>query len=107
MNNLFLLPLALGDFAATLNVLLGVGVGATVLTIVAAIRKHKSGEIVDDDAVIARLDKDNQDLRKRDKEHVEELEAERRKRWRVEDIAARYKRRLLQYEEVEDEPGQE
>jgi microcompartment protein CcmL/EutN len=82
------------ELGSLLNVLIGGTFVAVVTAIVAAIRKIKSGNIVDDDAVIARLDSDNVKIRKERDEAVAALEVERRARWRAEDIAALYKRQL-------------
>ena len=92
-----------GDFSAILNVLLGGGLVAMLTAGVAAIRKFKSGEIVDDDAVIARLDRDNASLRVQNAEKDELIEKERRARWGAEEKATRYRLRLMKYEDVEDE----
>lgn len=92
----------MSDFSIILNVLLGGGIVAMITAAVAALRKYKAGEIVDDDAVIGRLDKDNTALRGQLRELQEEFEAERRRRWRAEDLAAGYRRRLTMHEEVEE-----
>lgn len=80
------------NFSAILNILLGGGLVTMLVAGVAAIRKYKSGEIVDDDAVIARLDKDNQALRLQVSEKERVIEEERAKRWLAEDEAARWRR---------------
>lgn len=46
-----------------LYAILGGGLSGFLLAVIAVIRKYKSGEIADDDAVIIRLDKDNRNLR--------------------------------------------
>ena len=85
----------LNELGPFLNTLVGV-VCVTVLgAIVAAIRKIKSGNIVDDDAVIARLDSDNVKLRALNDAKDEIIERERRARWHAEDVAAAYKRQLI------------
>lgn len=81
-----------------LNILLGTGFAATLTAIVAAVRKWKSGEIVDDDAIIARLDRDNLSLRNQLQDLREQLEVERQARWKAEDIAAECRRQLKVYE---------
>ena len=95
----------MNDVSALLNVILGGGLVAMLTAVVAAIRKYKSGEIVDDDAVIARLDKDNQALRARNSELEHLVESERRMRWGAEEKANRYRLRLMKYEEVEEHDG--
>lgn len=92
----------MSEFSALLNLLLGGGVVAVLTAVVAAIRKYKAGEIVDDDAVIARLDKDNQALRTQNSEKDQIIENERRMRWSAEDKANRYRLRLMKYEDVDD-----
>jgi hypothetical protein len=87
-----------------LKLLLGGGLVAMVTAGVAALRKYRSGEIVDDDAVIARLDKDNKRLRFQLEQKDERIEEERRGRWHAEDVAAQYRRRLSKYEDVGPEP---
>lgn len=94
--------MTVSELSSFLQVLIG-GVIVTVITaVVAAIRKIKSGNIVDDDAIIARLDKDNIKTRTEREEAKTEaarlavlFEAERRARWRAEDIATIYKRQLM------------
>lgn len=95
----------MSDFSALLNVILGGGLVAMITAVVAALRKYKSGEIVDDDAVIARLDKDNQGLRKSNSDKDVIIEQERRMRWDAEEKANRYRLRLMKYEEVEEHDG--
>lgn len=92
-----------GDLSTILNVLLGGGLVAMLTAGVAALRKYKSGEIADDDAVITRLDKDNKSLRSNIRDKDEIIEEERRMRWRAEDKASIYRRRLMQYETVEED----
>ena len=79
----------MNEVTALLNVILGGGLVAMITAIVAAIRKYKSGEIVDDDAVITRLDKDNQQLRDQNAEKDSIIEQERKERWAAEERAAR------------------
>lgn len=93
--------MTISELGSLLNVLIGTTIVSLIVAVVASIRKIKAGNIVDDDAVIARLDSDNKEVRKeRDDVKVELAklvvlyEAERRARWRAEDIAARYKRQL-------------
>lgn len=93
----------MNDLGIVLNILLGTGVGASLLTVVTAYRKWKSGEVVDDDAVIARLDKDNLDLRGRLALVQVEVEDERRRRWKAEDHVADCVRKLKILERKVDE----
>lgn len=97
-------------FQTILNFLLGGGLVAMIVASVAAWRRYKSGEIADDDAIIARLDKDNQSLRFQMEQKDIRIEEERRLRWHAEDVASNEKRkkneyrsRLKRYEEVEDD----
>ena len=84
----------LTDLGAFLNVLVG-GVFVAVLTAaVAAYRRIKAGEIVDDDAVIARLDGDNVKIREQNTALLIQVETERKNRWAAEDMAAFYRRQL-------------
>lgn len=92
----------MSEFSALLNLLLGGGVVAVLTAVVAAIRKYKAGEIVDDDAVIARLDKDNQALRIQVSDRDQVIESERKMRWSAEEKANRYRLRLMKYEDVDD-----
>lgn len=86
------------NFTILINALLAGGLTAMITAGVAAYRKYKAGEIVDDDAVIARLDKDNQSLRERLDRAEADLENERRLRRAAEDDAASCRRRLAAYE---------
>lgn len=95
----------MNDISALLNIILGGGLVAMLTAVVAAIRKYKSGEIVDDDAVIARLDKDNQALRVSNTAKDEVIETERKMRWAAEETANKYRLRLMKYEEVEEHDG--
>lgn len=88
--------MSLNDLGQFLNLVLGGVVVALITAGVAAWRRLKSGAIVDDDAVIARLDADNVRLRKERKTLAAEVEKERRARWRAEDIAAQYRRQLME-----------
>ena len=92
----------MSEFSALLNLLLGGGDVAVLTAVVAAIRKYKAGEIVDDDAVIARLDKDNQALRIQVSDRDQVIESERKMRWSAEEKANRYRLRLMKYEDVDD-----
>lgn len=101
------------ELSSLLNVLIGGTFVALIGAVVAAIRKIKSGTIVDDDAVIARLDSDNVKVRKERDDAIEardiavaKYEAERRARWRVEDMAATWKRQLTD-REIVPAPSQE
>lgn len=92
-----------GDTGTLLNLLLGGGLIATITAIVAAIRKWKAGEIVDDDAIIARLDRDNANLRELLDKRTRELDEERAKRFQAEDDAAEARRQLLTYKNPVDD----
>lgn len=86
--------MSLTDLGAFLNFIIG-GVLVAVLTAsVAAYRRIKAGAIVDDDAVISRLDGDNVKIRAQHSDLLSQFEEERRKRWRAEDLAASYRRQL-------------
>lgn len=95
----------MNDISALLNVILGGGLVAMLTAIVAAIRKYKSGEIVDDDAVIARLDRDNKDLRDRLTAANDKIEEERRARWKAEEEATQSRLELMRYKDVKNNGG--
>lgn len=96
------MPSSLGELSNVLNVLLGGTLVSILVAGVASYRKIKSGAIVDDDAIIARLDADNIKLRAerdaallRAESVVKELERERQSRWHAEDRAAMWRRQLI------------
>lgn len=84
----------LTDLGAFLNLVIGGVLVAVVTAAVAAYRRIKAGEIVDDDAVIARLDGDNVKIRAQNAELIAQIEIERGKKWAAEDMAAFYRRQL-------------
>lgn len=96
---------SLTDLGAFLNLVVGGVVVAILTASVAAYRRIKSGAIVDDDAVIARLDADNVKLRIEKDKLEKSLEKERRTRWMAEDNAARWRRQLVENEMVPVEIG--
>lgn len=90
----------MGEFQSLLYTLLGGGVVAMVTAGVAAIRKYKAGEIVDDDAIIARLDNDNKNLRTERDEARKEVERERLQKFAWQEQAIRYRHQLVVQELV-------
>lgn len=85
---------SLTDLGAFLNLIIGGVVVAILTASVAAYRRIKSGAIVDDDAIIARLDDDNMKVRALNASLTIQFEAERRLRWRAEDLVSIYRRQL-------------
>lgn len=76
------------DIPFALEGLTFTGISALVIAIVIAIRRYRSGSILDGDAVIARLDKRNEKLSARNEELERLVEVERSKRWHLEDMVA-------------------
>ena len=85
----------MGEFTSLLYTLLGGGVVAMVTAGVAAIRKYKSGEIVDDDAIIARLNSDNINIRHERDEARNEAARERMQKFAWQEQAIRYRHQLV------------
>lgn len=85
----------MGEFTSLLYTLLGGGIVAMVTAGVAAIRKYKSGEIVDDDAIIARLNSDNINIRAERDEAKREVERQRLQKYAWQEQAILYRQQLV------------